>query len=97
MDYSGAERRGEIIPAINGLKKRGMHVTGPLPADKLFFGGAGGFDLVVAMYKIRARASTGARAGDWRKGDRRPQGCSHFSRSRYGFRLLRRASRTKAV
>ena len=37
--------------AVKLLQERGLDVTGPLPADTLFFrAGRGDFDLVVAMY-----------------------------------------------
>lgn len=39
------------MPAVALLQERGLDVTGPLPADTLFFrAGRGDFDLVVAMY-----------------------------------------------
>ena len=45
------EEEEKIIPAVKILQERGLDVTGPLPADTLFFrAGRGDFDLVVAMY-----------------------------------------------
>jgi 4-hydroxythreonine-4-phosphate dehydrogenase len=47
----GDEEKLAIGPAIDAARARGMHVTGPLPADTLFSRARGGeFDIVVAMY-----------------------------------------------
>jgi 4-hydroxythreonine-4-phosphate dehydrogenase len=49
--FGYGEEEEKIIPAVEALKARGLDVTGPLPADTLFFrAGRGDFDLVVAMY-----------------------------------------------
>lgn len=47
----GDEEIREVIPAVEECRKRGMNVTGPLPADTVFVRAKEGeFDLVVAMY-----------------------------------------------
>lgn len=49
--FGYGEEEEKIVPAVKLLQERGMDVTGPLPADTLFFrAGRGDFDLVVAMY-----------------------------------------------
>jgi len=49
--FGYGEEEEKIIPAVQALKASGLDVTGPLPADTLFFrAGRGDFDLVVAMY-----------------------------------------------
>jgi len=49
--FGYGEEEEKIIPAVKALQARGLDVTGPLPADTLFFrAGRGDFDLVVAMY-----------------------------------------------
>ncbi|HYY51334.1 MAG TPA: 4-hydroxythreonine-4-phosphate dehydrogenase PdxA, partial [Myxococcales bacterium] len=49
--FGRGEEETKILPAIESLRKRGIAVEGPLPADTLFFrAGRGDFDLVVAMY-----------------------------------------------
>ncbi|MBN3855867.1 4-hydroxythreonine-4-phosphate dehydrogenase PdxA [Paraburkholderia sp. Ac-20340] len=49
--FGYGEEEEKIIPAVKLLQERGLDVTGPLPADTLFFrAGRGDFDLVVAMY-----------------------------------------------
>jgi 4-phospho-D-threonate 3-dehydrogenase / 4-phospho-D-erythronate 3-dehydrogenase len=49
--FGYGEEEEKIVPAIKTLQARGLDVTGPLPADTLFFrAGRGDFDLVVAMY-----------------------------------------------
>lgn len=49
--FGYGEEEEKIIPAVQALQARGLDVTGPLPADTLFFrAGRGDFDLVVAMY-----------------------------------------------
>jgi 4-hydroxythreonine-4-phosphate dehydrogenase len=41
----------KIAPGVEAAKANGVNVTGPLPADTLFFlAGRGDYDLVVAMY-----------------------------------------------
>lgn len=47
----GREEIEEIVPAVNECVSRGMDVTGPYPADTLFYSAKNGeYDLVVAMY-----------------------------------------------
>lgn len=49
--FGYGEEEEKIIPAVKVLQARGLDITGPLPADTLFFrAGRGDFDLVVAMY-----------------------------------------------
>lgn len=49
--FGYGEEEEKIVPAVQLLQARGLDVTGPLPADTLFFrAGRGDFDLVVAMY-----------------------------------------------
>ena len=49
--FGRGEEERKILPAVQACQKRGLNVTGPLPADTLFFRAArGDFDLVVAMY-----------------------------------------------
>ena len=49
--FGRGEEEQKILPAVRNCQKRGLDVTGPLPADTLFFrAGRGDFDLVVAMY-----------------------------------------------
>jgi 4-hydroxy-L-threonine phosphate dehydrogenase PdxA len=49
--FGRGEEEQKILPAVRSCQKRGLNVTGPLPADTLFFRAArGDFDLVVAMY-----------------------------------------------
>jgi 4-hydroxythreonine-4-phosphate dehydrogenase len=49
--FGYGEEEEKIIPAVKLLQEQGLDVTGPLPADTLFFrAGRGDFDLVVAMY-----------------------------------------------
>ena len=49
--FGQGEEEEKIIPAVEACQARGWKVTGPLPADTLFFLAArGDFDLVVAMY-----------------------------------------------
>lgn len=49
--FGYGEEEEKIIPAVRLLQEQGLDVTGPLPADTLFFrAGRGDFDLVVAMY-----------------------------------------------
>lgn len=47
----GSEEQEVIIPAIEACRQKGMAVSGPLPADSLFFQAASGrYDAVVSMY-----------------------------------------------
>lgn len=49
--FGYGEEEEKIVPAVIALLEEGIDVTGPLPADTLFFrAGRGDFDLVVAMY-----------------------------------------------
>ena len=49
--FGRGEEEGKIAPAVERCRAQGWDVTGPLPADTLFFrAGRGEFDLVVAMY-----------------------------------------------
>ncbi|TLS38433.1 4-hydroxythreonine-4-phosphate dehydrogenase PdxA [Pseudalkalibacillus caeni] len=49
--FGYGEEEEKIIPAIEKAEKEGINVTGPYPADTLFFrAGRGDFDIVVAMY-----------------------------------------------
>ena len=49
--FGQGEEEDKIIPAVEACQAKGWKVTGPLPADTLFFLAArGDFDLVVAMY-----------------------------------------------
>jgi 4-hydroxythreonine-4-phosphate dehydrogenase len=47
----GDEEQNEITPAVKNARETGIEVTGPWPADTLFWRAVNGeFDLVVAMY-----------------------------------------------
>ena len=47
----GSEEQETIIPAIAEAQQRGVHATGPYPADTLFYYAAQGrYDVVVCMY-----------------------------------------------
>jgi 4-hydroxythreonine-4-phosphate dehydrogenase len=49
--FGRGEEASKIIPAVEEAQRQGIDVTGPLPADTLFFRAArGDFDGVVAMY-----------------------------------------------
>ncbi|MEZ5283831.1 MAG: 4-hydroxythreonine-4-phosphate dehydrogenase PdxA [Vicinamibacterales bacterium] len=49
--FGRGEEAIKIAPAVAGARARGIDVSGPLPADTLFFRAArGDFDIVVAMY-----------------------------------------------
>lgn len=49
--FGRGEEEHKILPAVQNCQRRGLDVTGPWPADTLFFrAGRGDFDLVVAMY-----------------------------------------------
>jgi len=55
--FGHGEEEEKIIPAVQACQARGWSVTGPLPADTLFFRAArGDFDLVVAMYHDQGHA-----------------------------------------
>lgn len=47
----GQEEINEIVPAVNSARDLGLNVSGPLPADTLFYrANKGDFDISVAMY-----------------------------------------------
>jgi 4-hydroxythreonine-4-phosphate dehydrogenase len=49
--FGRGEEAAKIVPAVAACRARGWNVTGPLPADTLFFLAArGDYDIVVAMY-----------------------------------------------
>jgi len=49
--FGYGEEATKIAPGVEAAKANGVNVTGPLPADTLFFlAGRGDYDLVVAMY-----------------------------------------------
>ena len=49
--FGRGEEEGKIAPGVEAAKAAGIDVSGPLPADTLFFlAGRGDYDLVVAMY-----------------------------------------------
>jgi 4-hydroxythreonine-4-phosphate dehydrogenase len=49
--FGRGEEAVKIVPAVEASRARGWNVTGPLPADTLFFLAArGDYDIVVAMY-----------------------------------------------
>lgn len=49
--FGYGEEASKIEPGVRAAKEAGIDVTGPLPADTLFFlAGRGDYDLVVAMY-----------------------------------------------
>jgi 4-phospho-D-threonate 3-dehydrogenase / 4-phospho-D-erythronate 3-dehydrogenase len=49
--FGRGEEAAKIVPAVKASRARGLNVTGPLPADTLFFLAArGDYDIVVAMY-----------------------------------------------
>ena len=49
--FGRGEEAEKIDPAVRAARARGSNVTGPLPADTLFFLAArGDYDIVVAMY-----------------------------------------------
>jgi 4-hydroxythreonine-4-phosphate dehydrogenase len=51
----GREEIDVIAPALAQLRREGLHVSGPLPADTLFHAGARGrYDAVIAMYHDQA-------------------------------------------
>jgi 4-hydroxythreonine-4-phosphate dehydrogenase len=49
--FGGGEEAQKIAPGVAAVRRRGIDVRGPLPADTLFYRAVrGDFDLVVAMY-----------------------------------------------
>ncbi len=47
----GREEKKEIVPAVKAARLKGINVSGPYPADSLFYHvNKGKFDMVVAMY-----------------------------------------------
>ncbi|NEU30529.1 4-hydroxythreonine-4-phosphate dehydrogenase PdxA [bacterium LRH843] len=49
--FGNGEEEEKLIPGIERAQSEGMNVTGPYPADTLFFrAGRGDFDIVVACY-----------------------------------------------
>lgn len=49
--FGRGEEAVKITPAVEACRAKGWDVTGPLPADTLFFlAGRGDYDMVVAMY-----------------------------------------------
>jgi 4-hydroxythreonine-4-phosphate dehydrogenase len=49
--FGRGEEETKIAPAVERAQREGIDVTGPLPADTLFYrAGRGDFDVVVAMY-----------------------------------------------
>jgi len=55
--FGYGEEEEKIIPAVTRAQAEGLSVTGPLPADTLFFRTVrGDFDIVVAMYHDQGHA-----------------------------------------
>lgn len=55
--FGNGEEEEKLQPGIDKAKAEGMNVTGPLPADTLFFrAGRGDFDIVVACYHDQGHA-----------------------------------------
>jgi 4-hydroxythreonine-4-phosphate dehydrogenase len=49
--FGYGEEKDKIVPAIEACQQRGWQVSGPLPADTLFYlAQRGDFDMVIAMY-----------------------------------------------
>lgn len=49
--FGHGEEEEKIVPAIESCRRKGWNVTGPLPADTLFFlAQRGDYDMVIAMY-----------------------------------------------
>lgn len=49
--FGNGEEEEKLMPGIEKAQSEGINVTGPLPADTLFFrAGRGDFDIVVACY-----------------------------------------------
>lgn len=55
--FGYGEEEEKLMPGIEKAKAEGINVTGPLPADTLFFrAGRGDFDIVVACYHDQGHA-----------------------------------------
>ncbi|MFJ7753416.1 4-hydroxythreonine-4-phosphate dehydrogenase PdxA [Peribacillus muralis] len=55
--FGNGEEEEKLMPGIERAQKEGINVTGPLPADTLFFrAGRGDFDMVVACYHDQGHA-----------------------------------------
>lgn len=55
--FGNGEEEEKIVPAINSAVKEGINVSGPHPADTLFYRAQkGDFDIVVAMYHDQGHA-----------------------------------------
>lgn len=55
--FGNGEEEEKLMPGIAKAKAEGINVTGPLPADTLFFrAGRGDFDIVVACYHDQGHA-----------------------------------------
>lgn len=55
--FGNGEEEEKLQPGINRAKKEGINVSGPLPADTLFYrAGRGDFDIVVACYHDQGHA-----------------------------------------
>jgi 4-hydroxythreonine-4-phosphate dehydrogenase len=51
----GHEELTLMIPVLDKLRREGMQITGPLPADTMFHAGArAGYDVAVCMYHDQA-------------------------------------------
>ena len=47
----GTEEKDIIVPAVTKARQEGIHITGPLPPDTVFFNAVNGaFDAVICMY-----------------------------------------------
>ncbi len=55
--FGYGEEESKIVPAIEACRAKGWDVTGPLPADTLFYlAQRGDFDIVIAMYHDQGHA-----------------------------------------
>ncbi|WP_045519041.1 4-hydroxythreonine-4-phosphate dehydrogenase PdxA [Neobacillus niacini] len=55
--FGNGEEEEKLMPGIEKAQSEGINVTGPLPADTLFFrAGRGDFDIVVACYHDQGHA-----------------------------------------
>ncbi len=55
--FGEGEEEEKLVPAVNQARSEGINVTGPLPADTLFFLAArGDYDIVVACYHDQGHA-----------------------------------------
>ncbi|WP_342433310.1 4-hydroxythreonine-4-phosphate dehydrogenase PdxA [Neobacillus sp. FSL H8-0543] len=55
--FGNGEEEEKLMPGIERAQSEGINVTGPLPADTLFFrAGRGDFDMVVACYHDQGHA-----------------------------------------